>query len=112
MGRSISVDGAPKWLLQYFVAGLVVLASLWGFVVVLGVLVPAVDVFGRLVLLGMLALLWVALTTSWVRRADRRESSGSMWDATPRRQYAGRFAESGRLARESCERALPGDDDE
>lgn len=69
------------------------------------------DLPGRPWLFGALAGVWVLVTVLWVRRAREWDSDGSFWDAIPREQYAGRFAEAGGLARDAWERALPEDGD-
>lgn len=111
MTRSVSVDGVPRWLLQYLVAGLAVFLTLWGALSLYSAAVGGFDVTGRPRLFGALGATWVALTVLWVRRARRWDTGGSFWGAVPREQYAGRLAEAGGLARDSWERALPDDDE-
>jgi hypothetical protein len=48
----------------------------------------------------------VGLLAAIVARRRAGEGSGTVWDAIPSRQYAGRHAESGGLARAEQERAL------
>lgn len=107
MGRRIEIGGASKAWAQYVVAGLVTAMVLWG------VLALVSAIIGRrlhvsipaLVLLGTF---WLGVTIGWVRvaRARAPENSGSVWDAIPNRQYTGRYAEAGGLARDSWEKAL------
>ena len=51
------------------------------------------------------ALTIVTLTVVWVRRAGEYDD-GSVWNAIPQSQYAGRFAEAGGLTRGEQEDAL------
>jgi len=111
MERTISVDGLPKWLLQFLVAGVAVFMALWGVLAVYSAAVGGFDVSGRPWLFVAMAAAWLVLTVAWVWRAQGWETSGSVWDAIPDEQYTGRFAEAGGLARDSWEKALPDDEE-
>lgn len=48
----------------------------------------------------------ITLTVVWVRRTGEYDDGGSVWNAIPSSQYAGRFAEAGGLTRGEQEDAL------
>ena len=117
MTRSIEIGGASKGWAQYAVAGLVTLLMLWGGIAILGAVLGGKPIRVTPPAVALLAVLWLGLTVGWVRLARQHapENAGSVWDAIPNRQYNGRYAEAGGLARDSWEKALarlPGDDDE
>ena len=117
MSRRISIGGASKSGGQYVVAGLVTLLVLYGLIVVLGAVLGAESPTMTAPVLALLVVLWAGCTVGWVRlaRTHAPEDPGSVWDAIPNRQYNGRYAEAGGLARDSWEKALaqlPGDDNE
>lgn len=107
MGRSISISGISHRILQYLVAGGAVLLAIWGVVQVLALVAPGVDVLGTPPLLATFVGLWAGLTVLWVRSASRQADGDSWWGPVPSRQYTGRFAGAGGIARDSWEKALP-----
>ena len=86
----------PAWLMRTFV-----ILALW--LLVGSVLTP---LFGWTVALAVAVVAGLAAAVLLRRHAAGTELRGSVWDAIPSRQYAGRHAESGGLARDDQERAL------
>lgn len=105
MGRSISISGVPRRVLQYLVAGIVVLLALWGVVQVLWL--AGVDPLRGPEWVVGFAGIWAGLTVLWVRSAPEDRDGSSWWGPVPSRQYTGRFAEAGGIARDNWEKALP-----
>lgn len=56
--------------------------------------------------MGVSALVCVAGAAALVAWASDRDTDDSVWDAIPNRQYEGRHAESGGIARAEQEQAL------
>lgn len=86
---------------QYLIAGGVLTSFgapvLGGVLMMIGVPTPFV--------ISLTVLIVITLTVVWVRRAGE-DDEGSVWNAIPRSQYAGRFAEAGGLTRGEQEDAL------
>lgn len=86
---------------QYLIAGGVLTSFgapvIGGVLMMIGVPTPLI--------ITLTVLIIITLTVIWVRRAGE-DDDGSVWNAIPRSQYAGRFAEAGGLTRGEQEDAL------
>jgi hypothetical protein len=74
--------------------------------VVVPLLVPLIDGPARLFPLVAGMLIAVGAILYWRLTGDGDGDEGSVWNAIPRRQYDGRHAESGGLARDEQEAAI------
>lgn len=77
-------------------------------VAVVGLLVPVVGIGvfdGGIVWLAVLLVAATALLVA-IRLDRARDTDGDVWELIPNRQYTGRHAESGGLARDEQEAAL------
>lgn len=117
MARTVDVSGLPAFVFQCVLASFLVLGGLvFTGAVVAGLLdTVGVDVTYSMngpMLVAFLAL-WIGLTVLWVRHL--RASDGDWWGPVPQRQYTGRFAGYGGLARHNWEKAieqLPGHEED
>jgi len=106
MSRSGTLP-VPDWVGHAFVAGG---AALLTFPFVVGGVTLAFDVFG--VSAGAQTTLGVAAAVSLLgaaflfRLASAERDDDTVWNAIPSRQYEGRHAESGGIARSEQEKAL------
>lgn len=76
--------------------------------IVVPLLVPVIDGVERLFPLaaGLSVAVVLAVILYWQLTGDSDSDKGSIWNAIPRRQYNGRHAESGGLARDEQEAAI------
>ncbi|ERH01216.1 MAG: hypothetical protein J07HN6_02850 [Halonotius sp. J07HN6] len=76
--------------------------------VIVPLLVPVIDGPARPfpLAVGMLIAVGVGAILYWRLTGDGDGDEGSIWNAIPRRQYDGRHAESGGLARDEQEAAI------
>jgi hypothetical protein len=87
---------------QYLIAGgiLVALGA-----TIIGSVLRVIDL-PMLPVTTMTVFIIITLTVVWVRRAGEYSDGGSVWNAIPSTQYAGRFVEAGGLTRSEQEDAL------
>lgn len=76
--------------------------------IVVPLLVPVIDGVERLFPLaaGLSVAVVLAVILYWQLTGDSDSDKGSIWNTIPRRQYNGRHAESGGLARDEQEAAI------
>jgi len=106
VSRTVDLS-VPRWLQRVVAAGIVALFAL---PVIHGGVTVGFELLGLrvdwLVETGVAALVCVVGAGALVVWASDRDTDDSVWDAIPRRQYEGRHAESGGIARGEQERAL------
>jgi hypothetical protein len=106
VSRTVDLS-VPRWLQRVVAAAI---AAVFAFPVVQGGVTVGFDLLGLrvdwLVEVGVSALVCVAGVAALVAWASNGDTDDSVWDAIPDRQYEGRHAESGGIARGEQERAL------